>query len=177
MVVWDREYYVKEAESQLGDAAVYAELENDPSEDLQSVIDNAIKIIRERGDIDDKTLDYLMVNNLKLGRFHLLPKIHKRLHSVPGRPVITNCGFYTENISQFVDHHLQPLAKNIRSYIKDTNHFSKRLAILENPLRALFFALLMWSVCIRGYHTIRDWKLCAFLLTVEKMSQFQRALS
>ena len=55
VVVWDREDYIKEAESQLGDAAVYAELENDPSEDLQRVIDNAIKIIRERGDIDDKT--------------------------------------------------------------------------------------------------------------------------
>ena len=26
-------------------------------------------------------------------RFYLLPKIHKRLHDVPCRPVISNCGF------------------------------------------------------------------------------------
>ena len=82
---------------------------------------------RERGDIDDKTLEYLMVNNPKLGRFYLLPKIHKRLNSVPGRPVISNSGFYTENISEFSDYYLQPLAKSVRSYIKDTNIFCKNL--------------------------------------------------
>ena len=29
----------------------------------------------------------------------LLPKIHKRLNNVPGLPVISNCGYYTENVS------------------------------------------------------------------------------
>ena len=37
----------------------------------------------------------------KFGRVHLLPKIPKRLHSVPGRSVFCNAGFYTENISAF----------------------------------------------------------------------------
>ena len=60
-------------------------------------------------------------------RFYLLPKIHKRLHDVPGRPVISNCGFYTENISSFLDHHLQPLAQRVKSYIKDTNHFLNKI--------------------------------------------------
>ena len=57
----------------------------------------------------------------------MLPKIHKRLHNVPGRPVISNCGYYTENISSFLDYHLKPLAKKVESYIKDTNHFLKKL--------------------------------------------------
>ena len=39
----------------------------------------------------------LSVKDPKFARFYLLPKIHKRLHDVPGRPVISNCGFYTEN--------------------------------------------------------------------------------
>ena len=68
-----------------------------------------------------------MVNNPWLGRFYLLPKIHKRLNSVPERPVITNCGFFTENISEFWDFHLQPLAKKVKSYIKDTNHFLQKI--------------------------------------------------
>ena len=62
----------------------------------------------------------------------MLPKIHKRLHSVPGRPVITNCSYYTENISAFLDHHLQPLAQKVNSYIKDTNDFLKKLKYLPN---------------------------------------------
>ena len=101
VVVWDREDYIMEAESQLGDPAVYLPLGNDPSNTLHNVIDHAMGRIRQRGDVDDKTLEYLMVNNPKLGRFYLLPKIHKRLNSVPGRPVISNSGFHTENFSEF----------------------------------------------------------------------------
>ena len=63
----------------------------------------------------------------KFARFYLLPKIHKRLHNVPGRPVISNSGYYTENISSFLDHHLQPLAQAVKSYIKDTNELLKKL--------------------------------------------------
>ena len=29
--------------------------------------------------------------------------------SVPGRPVISNCGAPTEKASEFLDHHLQPI--------------------------------------------------------------------
>ena len=46
---------------------------------------------------------------------------------VPGRPVISNCGYLTEHISEFLDYHLQPLAKQVKSYIKDTNDFVKRI--------------------------------------------------
>ena len=87
----------------------------------------ALDLIRDRGDIDEKTLEYLMVNSPRLGRFYLLPKIHKRLNSIPGRPVISDCGFFTENISEFLDFHLQPLAKKVKSYIKDTNHFLQKI--------------------------------------------------
>ena len=74
----------------------------------------------------------------KFARFYLLPKIHKRLHNVPGRPVISNSGYYTENISSFLDHHLQPLAQAVKSYIKDTNEFLKKLRSLpELPDRII----------------------------------------
>ena len=53
---------------------------------------------------------YLEVKEPKVSRFLLLPKIHKRLNNVPARPVISNSGYYTENISAFLDFNLQPLA-------------------------------------------------------------------
>ena len=73
------------------------------------------------------------MNKPKLGRFYLLPTIHKRLHNVPGRPVISNSGFLTENISAFLEYHLKPLLQNVKSFIKDTNDFLKKL----NELRDL----------------------------------------
>ena len=134
VVVWDKEDYILEACNHLGDANVYLKLDGDPSESLQKLINDTISIIRERGDIDEKTLEFFLVNNPKLGRFYLLPKIHKRLNSVPGRPVVSNSGFFTENISEFLDHHLQPLAKQVNSYIKDTNHFLQKLNGLDSLL-------------------------------------------
>ena len=73
-----------------------------------------------------------MVKDPKFTRFYLLPKIHKRLHDVPDRLAIPNCVYYTENISSFLDFHLQPLNRGSKSYIKETNNFLKKLNSLPN---------------------------------------------
>ena len=122
VVVWDRDDYLKEASKQLEDKDVYEEVQNDPSTLINTIM-RALEKIRIRGDLSNDTLNYFLVKDPKFARFYLLPKIHKRLHNVPGRPVISNCGFYTENISSFLDHHLQPIAQKVNSFIKDTNHF------------------------------------------------------
>ena len=97
------------------------------------------------------TLDYFLVRDPKFARFYLLPKIHKRLHDVPGRPVISNCGYYTENVSSFVDYHLQPLAQKVKSYIMDTNHFLNRL----KRLRKLPQGAILRTIDVVGlYHNI-----------------------
>ena len=129
VVVWDREDYIKEAEKQLGDEEVYEEVSNDAAP-LLKTINGVIAKIRKRGDLKRDTLDYFIMKDTKFARFYLLPKIHKRLHNVPGRPVISNSGYYTENISSFLDHHLQPLPQAVKSYIKNTNEFLKKLRSL-----------------------------------------------
>ena len=58
---------------------------------------------------------------------YLLPKIHKSLFDVPGHPVNSNCGTTTEKVSEFLDHHLQPVMKGGRSYVKDTQDFLEKL--------------------------------------------------
>ena len=65
---------------------------------------------------------------------YLLPKIHKRLVNVLGRPVISNCGTPTEKASEFVDYHLQPIMRSGMSYIKDTNDFLSKLKNLKKVL-------------------------------------------
>ena len=94
------------------------------------VIKSVLRKIRNRGDIIPETLDYFLVNNPKSGRFYLLPKIDKRLHNVPGRPVISNSSYLADNISSFLDFHLKPFAHKVKSYIQDTNDFLKKIANL-----------------------------------------------
>ena len=90
VVVQDREDYLREAYSQLSDKDVYREVKGDAEGPLRKFIKSVLRKVRNRGDISDETLDYLLVNSPKLGRFYLLLKIHKRIHNVPGRPVIFN---------------------------------------------------------------------------------------
>ena len=61
---------------------------------------------------------------------------------MPGRPVISNCGCYTENISSFLDYHFEPLAQKVKSYIKDTNHFlTKYKSLGKLPEGAILCAI------------------------------------
>ena len=139
VVVWDREDYLREANSQLSDKDVYQDVKGDAEGPLMKVIKSFLRKIRNRGDISDETLDYFFVSNHKLGRFYLFPKIYKRLHNVPGTPVISNSSYFAENISSFLDFHLKPLAQRVKSYIQDTNDFLKKIANLPPLPDTLFY--------------------------------------
>ena len=92
MVVWDREDYLKEAYKQLENKDVYEEVQNDPSSLINTIM-RALKKIRMRGDLSNDTFNYFLVKHPKFAKFYILPKIHRRLHNVPRRHVISNCGF------------------------------------------------------------------------------------
>ena len=141
MVFWDREDNLKEACKQLEDKDIYEEVQNDSSILINTIM-CALGKIRIPDDLPNDTLNYFLVKDPKFARFYLLPKIHKRLHNVPGRLVISNCGFYTENISSFLDHHLQPIAQKVNSFIKGTNYFLRKIKSLDQlPERAILCAI------------------------------------
>ena len=131
----------------MSNEVVYEEVTNDPST-LESTIFTALSKTRARGDLSADNLEYFFNKGPKFARFYLLPKIHKRLYNVPGRPVISNCGYYTKNISPFSDYHLQPPAKKVASYIKDTNNFLKKLQELGSlPKNAVLCTIDVVSFC------------------------------
>ena len=80
--------------------------------------------------VTEKELKYFTVDFKKatsLGELYLLPKIHKCLSEVPGRPVISNCGTPTEEVSEFLDSKLKSVMQEGWSYIKDSGGFIKKL--------------------------------------------------
>ena len=112
---------------QLSDGSIYKKVKI-TGKDLADLVDKSNKIfanLESRNIIYEKEKNYFEATNV--GKFYLLPKNHKSLSKVPGRPVISNCGMPTEKISQFLDHHLQPLRKQGESYIKDTGDFLEKL--------------------------------------------------
>ena len=129
-MLWDKEDYIKEAEKQFGNTNVYEEVHDD-SEPLIGTIHRTVEKNRKKGDLKKGAIKYIEVKDPKIATFSLLPKIHKRLNNVPDRPAISNCGYYTKNISVFLDFHLQPLTKAVKSFIKDTNNFLNKFCSLS----------------------------------------------
>ena len=71
----------------------------------------------------------------------MLPKIHRRLYDVPGRPVISNSGTPIEKASEFLDNKLKEVMQDRWSYVKDSNDFIKQIKHLKNiPDNALLVA-------------------------------------
>ena len=69
---------------------------------------------KRRGYISEKQLKHFRFDFKKacnLGKLYLLLKIDKRMFNIPGMPVISNCGTLTENVSEFMDSHLQPIMR------------------------------------------------------------------
>ena len=125
----DPNIIIKDADKQLEDKDANEEVSGDSSILINSIM-RALGKIRIRSDLSNNTLNYFLVKDPMFARFYLLPKIHKRLHNVSGRLVISNCGFYTENISSFLDHHLQPIIQKVNAFIKDTDHFLRKIKSL-----------------------------------------------
>ena len=104
VVIWDREDYLKEADRQLSDNKIYRDVEYTKNM-LCSLVDKSNKIFQslsKKKYISEKELKYFIYNNknaTNLGKSYFLPKIHKRLFNVSGRPVISNCGTPTENMA------------------------------------------------------------------------------
>ena len=86
--------------------------------------------LKSQGQITEKELKYFTYEYQKatnLGKMYLLPKIHKRLSNVPGRPVISNCGTPTEKVSEFLVFQLKSVIQSSKSYIKYGRDFIRKI--------------------------------------------------
>lgn len=77
VVVWEIQQYRREAYRQLGESSVYELVQNNPLESLCARVDEKLEGLKNRGSISEDTGKYLSTRDGKLGRFYLLPKIHK----------------------------------------------------------------------------------------------------
>ena len=136
VVVWDRNDYIVDAEKQLRDKNIYQDV-NFRDRILRDLVDKSNKIFRSlksQGKITEKELKYITYEYQKatnLRKMYLLPKIHKRLSNVPGRPVILNCGTPTEKVSEFLDFQLKPVMQSSKSCIKDSGDFVRKIKDIQ----------------------------------------------
>ena len=65
---------------------MYELIDTDPLEKVKIIIAKELEPLLNMGYISPDNKKYLEVCKPRLGKFYLLPKIHKHLENVPGRP-------------------------------------------------------------------------------------------
>ncbi|KAJ1217733.1 hypothetical protein NDU88_005323, partial [Pleurodeles waltl] len=121
--------YDNEILSQLNDTTCYERIHGNPIPNLIFMINNKLLTWLDKGLFSKDEYLYLRVDQPRYPCLYTLPKVHKGLPFLPGRPIVSGILGPTEKLSEFVDCFLQPMVYNLPSFIKDTTHI---LSILND---------------------------------------------
>ena len=131
-VVQNRSDYVAEGLRQLSDQNYYRPLDDNLTDEHNRMVMSNLDTMRHLGEITERAARYLVPEELRTPQLYLLPKIHKNINPIPGRPIVSANESPTKRISAFVDHFLSPIFQTGRSYIKDTGDFLQKLEKVDN---------------------------------------------
>ena len=136
IVVQNKADYILDALQHLNDPNTYRVLDGDPTSNICHDISVLLQDFLNKG-LLDKEMVALCTPPKKVcpARLYFLKKIHKSPMGI--QPIVSSCESPTENLSQFIDHWLQPLMKALPSYIKDTTQLInelKELTVEPNTL-------------------------------------------
>ena len=126
----DVNYYIREAKRQLNDSKNYKVLAKDPTATNNDLVNQTIDRFIKEQLINENIADGLKNSSPRTPQFYISPKIHKEGN--PGHPVVSSINCHTANISNYVDYHLQPIVKQIPSYVKDTNNFINKINAVKS---------------------------------------------
>ena len=124
-VIPDVKDYIAKATEQLQDNSFYQKLNVDPTAKHSDIVNSAIESFRKQELLSNSTASKLNIDEVKTPQFHVFPKVHKT--NIPGRLVVSSVECHTITISKFVDQYVQPHAKSLPSYEKDTSDFINRI--------------------------------------------------
>jgi hypothetical protein len=128
------------ANRHLLDTSTYQSLASCPSDEiklqwtvLETLLKKYHKFYKYRSNVSNSTLSdlakYLLQvknNSTQLvGSFYMLMKVHKK--ELSGRPIISSINTFTYYASKYLDQVLQPVMKNISSFIQSSQHLIHKL--------------------------------------------------
>ena len=113
VVVQDVGDYIKKESRQLSHGTFCKKVKENPTNEHPALVENALDGLKHQGLLEARIADQQKPLDPQTQKLYLLPKIHKPNN--PGRLVVSSVGCNTEKISAYVDHHLQPMNKQLPS--------------------------------------------------------------
>lgn len=123
IVIMDTEEYVEMVERLLKNETHYKKLSADPTDHIMNIIRIMVDEALSLGCINNSLSNFLKNKYPRVPVIYALPKVHKNIEPIPGRPIISGCSSVLEPLSIFLDQQIKHFVPQIKSYIKDTTHF------------------------------------------------------
>ena len=88
--------------------------------------------MHKKGSITSEMRHYLLPTEIRAGKLQANPKIHKSGN--PVRTIVNGQNHPTEKLAEFVESQLEENNVSLKSYVKDTTDFLRKLSGIEQPL-------------------------------------------
>lgn len=144
VIIMDTDYYAYHIQAMLNDMDTYARLNSSPNAEF--LADMRKLVLKFKGILSDKEIDYILNFNMKDSNFYGLPKVHKcqdilnaianqnsefivvhRPESLTFRPIVGGPMCLTSRLSETMDFLLKPLLQHVPSSVRDGTDFLNNL--------------------------------------------------
>ena len=129
VVIVDVDDYIQEANRQLDNKEFYKKLTIDTTEINRIKVNRTINELKSSHLLNEKIANDLLSSEAKTPQFKMLPKVHKEGN--PGRPVVSSIDCHTTKISKYIANQLQPHVKELKSYVKDSTDFIRKINSMQ----------------------------------------------
>ena len=129
VVIVDVDDYIQEANRQLDNKEFYKKLTIDTTEINRIKVNRTINELKSSHLLNEKIANDLLSSEAKTPQFKMSPKVHKEGN--PERPVVSSIDCHTTKISKYIDNQLQPHVKELKSYVKDSTDFIRKINSME----------------------------------------------
>jgi hypothetical protein len=155
VVVQDFLDYKAEAFRQLTDDRTYEPVAEDPTQEIAKKSNEYMNQLQNGGHINENTFKWGTLNTkeVKCHTFYHLPKVHKNKENPPGRPIVSGIGGPTEKLSKLVDFWLQPMVRQLPSFVQDTTHFLRMIEDWKVKYEPLPKDTLLVTIDVVGLYT------------------------
>ncbi|CAJ0958547.1 unnamed protein product [Ranitomeya imitator] len=134
IVIIDHTKYIEMCMSILSDRSSYEVLRNDPTEGYTSELRDILTRALGSKLVSHNEYNFLLPKSPMVSTFYSLPKIHKGLNPLKGRPIVSGVDALSQNSSVYLDRVLRPFVTALPSYIRDTSDLLTKLeGVLVEP--------------------------------------------
>ncbi|XP_073441850.1 uncharacterized protein [Dendrobates tinctorius] len=154
IVLWQIDMYLKEAKRQLYNALCYQVLPSDPTTVFKTKLDRLLMSAKQNNILSKKEHAFLTTQHPVVPTLYLLPKVHKSISELPGRPIVASIGSLFERPCIYLDHFLQPFVISLDSFVQDTSHLIRQLQDISVPQDTILVTMDVESLYTCIGHTL-----------------------